>query len=241
VAFFWYQEGQPRPWSRERLLPTGTVELVFAIDGPRRRGVLCGPHNQPFFLENPGSCSVVAAHFRPGGAFPFFRVPPDELRNQVITLDDVWGWDAAEIEERLLEAGTLAERFAILEAVLTVRATGPLERRPEVRFALRELRQPRTSIAHVANQVGYCRRHFIETFKGEVGLTPKAYARVKRFQHALSGVGMSHEVDWAGLAYSCGYYDQSHLANDFRAIAGLTPSDYLALRTPHLNHVPVQD
>lgn len=70
-----------------------------------------------------------------------------------------------------------------------------------------------------------------------VGLTPKQYCRVRRFQQSVTAAHAAREVDWAELAVSCGYYDQAHFIHDFRAFSGLTPGAYRDVRTAFQNHV----
>jgi len=72
-----------------------------------------------------------------------------------------------------------------------------------------------------------------------MGLTPKAFCRVRCFQRILEAVHRRSEVDWAQVALDAGYYDQSHLIHDFQGFSGLTPAEYLAAATEHLNHVPM--
>jgi AraC-like DNA-binding protein len=78
-------------------------------------------------------------------------------------------------------------------------------------------------------------------FTDEVGLTPKRFLRVLRFQGVIASVASQSSVDWSDLALGSGYYDQAHFTHDFRAFSGMTPATYLLHRTPHLNHVPVCD
>ena len=91
------------------------------------------------------------------------------------------------------------------------------------------------------DRIGYSQRHFNQLFADEVGLTPKRFLRVRRFQRVIASVAGRESVDWADLALRCGYYDQSHFVHDFRSFSGLTPAAYLSHRTPHLNHLPVLD
>jgi AraC-like DNA-binding protein len=72
-----------------------------------------------------------------------------------------------------------------------------------------------------------------------VGLAPKVFCRVRRFQRVLRMLHKTTQVDWADVALECGYYDQAHFIHDFQSFCGLTPSAYLAAATPHLNHVPL--
>jgi AraC-like DNA-binding protein len=117
---------------------------------------------------------------------------------------------------------------------------GPPARHPAVGFALRELHHaPGRTIGQVREQTGVSERRFIELFHRQVGLTPKLYARVRRFQTAIRRIRTGCPVDWTDVALGCGYFDQAHLIHDFRAISGLKPGEYAALRTEHLNHVPI--
>ena len=81
-------------------------------------------------------------------------------------------------------------------------------------------------------------RRFIGLFKDEIGLTPKSFCRIRRFQRTVGLLHRTEIVDWADVAPVCGYYDQSHMIHDFQDFAGLSPTDYLARRTAHMNHVP---
>jgi methylphosphotriester-DNA--protein-cysteine methyltransferase len=89
------------------------------------------------------------------------------------------------------------------------------------------------------DRIGFSQRRFIELFRDQIGLTPKAFCRVRRFQRILQAVHRRSEVDWAQVALDGGYYDQSHLIHDFRGFSGLTPATYLAAAAEHLNHVPM--
>jgi AraC-like DNA-binding protein len=78
----------------------------------------------------------------------------------------------------------------------------------------------------IASAVGLSQRHFIELFASEVGLTPKLFGRIRRFQRAVDQSQNGTRTDWAQLAIECGYFDQSHLIRDFVAFAGVSPAEY---------------
>jgi len=73
-------------------------------------------------------------------------------------------------------------------------------------------------------------------FREQVGLTPKLYCRVLRFQGVVNAASSQREVDWAEVALDGGYCDQSHMAHEFRAFSGLTPGEWLATERPFRNH-----
>ena len=83
------------------------------------------------------------------------------------------------------------------------------------------------TISSVIKQVGFSHKHFIELFRRQTGLTPKLFCRIRRFQQVLSEIQARKSVDWSDLAYSCGYFDQSHFVHDFLNFSGMNPSAYL--------------
>jgi AraC-like DNA-binding protein len=241
VDLIWKCDREPEPWAHERLLPEGSVELVIDLAAPAAGDVVAGPHTKFFLLDTTRRQSLVGVHFKPGGAFPFVRPPMHELRNIEAPLDALWGVLARELRERLGEAKSDDEQFAIVERVLLAQAGDRLIHHPATAYALGEFtRVPHLrTIADVSRHVGLSQRRFIEIFATETGLTPKAFCRVRRFQAAIRRAHRSREVDWTALAIDCGYFDQAHFIHDFREFSGLTPSAWAAQRTDHVNHVPI--
>lgn len=243
VDFFWIYEGYAPAHRRERLLPTGTSELVFSVDvnGKASSGV-AGARSESFMLDTSTPFNVVAVHFRPGGSFPFFGVPSTELRNNAVPLEHLWGRDAASARDRLWEETTAEKRFKAIEEMLFMRARGRFDRHPAVPYALDAFDRSNGMwlVRDVTQRIGISPRRFGELFRAEVGLSPKAFCRVHRFNEVLKRIEELTDVDWADIALSCGYFDQSHFNHDFRAFAGLTPSAYLHTRMSR-THVVVGD
>jgi len=258
IELLWYWDGPPRPHTHERLLPDGSMELVINLSEDEvriydrfdhrkyeklRGATLMGPHSEFFVIDTAQQKNVIGVHFKPGGAFPFLPLPSDELHGLHISLHDVWGPWAGELRERLLETGSLAERFCLLEDALLARLRRPLAYHPAVAFALGQfgrIQRPR-SIGEVTDETGLSSRRFIELFRQQVGLTPKLFCRVRRFQQVVRQVAPGRPIDWADVALGCGYYDQAHFIHDFRAFSGLSPTRYAELRTEHTNHVPIYE
>lgn len=197
VEVFWLYEGFTQP-VKERALPTGTVELVISLRDDRlqvfdRRNtdynfcgaMICGPHAEFFVIDSAKDESVLGVHFKPGGAFPFLKLPGGELHNTHVSLETLWGAKAAELRERLLEEKTSETKFRILEQALLAQASQslarqPHERNPAVAFALKEFQNVShlRKISDVTDQIGSSQRHFIQIFRDEVGLTPKLFCRI---------------------------------------------------------------
>ncbi|HKA56319.1 MAG TPA: AraC family transcriptional regulator [Candidatus Binatia bacterium] len=241
VELLWLYEGAAPAHARERLLPTGTTELVVPLGGDSWEPVISGPHSESFVIETAAQSAIMGVHFRPGGAFPFLDPPAWELHNTNVPLADVWGRAAVALHDRLREAKTVADRFRILEQALRARLVRPLMRHPAVTFALARFHNGARTVADVLDRIGLSQRSFIQRFTDEVGLTPKLFCRIQRFQQVIDLVQRGPHVQWANLAVACGYYDQAHFIHDFRAFSGFSPSDYLKARGEHRNHVPLAD
>lgn len=226
--------------TRERVLPSGTCELVITLDGDRSPGIVCGAHSEPFVIDAGARPMLIGVHFRPGGAGPFLGVPASEVSNARISLDTLWN-SAFDLKEQLLQARTWAARFRILERILQARLRDPPRRHAAVAFALQSIDAApcMRTIGWLTDRIGLSRRRLIELFSAEVGLTPKLYSRVRRFQRVLSEVEHGEAIDWPDIAQACGYYDQAHFISDFGAFSGLSPTAYVRLRGPQRNHVPL--
>jgi len=147
-----------------------------------------------------------------------------------VPLDLIWGSLASELRDRVRDASTPEEKFQAMETALLERVNRRLELHPAVRYALGEFaREPHIrSVLDVAREAGLSRHRFAQLFRQQVGLTPKLYCRLHRFQGVLRQIASGAAVDWADLALSGGYYDQAHLANEFRSFSGISPGSYLA-------------
>jgi AraC-like DNA-binding protein len=245
VRLFWYWWGHPVPFARERVLPMGTVELVIRLNSARTSDSgIAGPRSSSLIIERRASYQLLGVHFKPGGGFPFIDFPSGELHNRWLTLADLWGEQRARrLLSLLSEAPTIEKKFDLLERWLMWISGQELRHHDAVSFALAEFATDPglQSSAVVAEKVNLSQRRFIDLFRNEVGMTPKLFCRVQRFQEAIQSIQHKHTVDWVDLALSCGYTDQSHFIHDFREFSGLRPSEYLGLRTEHLGHVRVPE
>jgi AraC-like DNA-binding protein len=253
VEQLWYWEGIPPAHAKDRLMPRGTCGLMINLveDETRlytgagddvvqrmRGAVLVGAHARYFVIDTREQRANVGVAFRPGGTWPFFDPAGDELQNEHVSLRDLWGAAGETLRERILAAPTPRDKLLLLEAELLARAIRPLQRRAEVDFALTCLADPPPdySIAMLSEHVGLSARRFTRLFALEVGLTPKTYSRVRRFQRAMQAMA-GQANDWTEVAQRCGYFDQSHLIRECRAMSGFTPTELAARRIGDSDHV----
>jgi AraC-like DNA-binding protein len=256
VDRFWYWDANTLSHAKERLLPDGSMTLVFNLGQDQirlfdpcdmskfstlRGHTFSGAHSGFFVVDTENMVNTVGIHFKPGGAFPFLTMPASDLSDLCIGLEELWGEDARRIRDRLLEPSSPAAKFQLLERWLLSRLAKPLKRHLAVDFAMGEFVRHRSAlpVSTVAERLGYSQRRLNQLFSQEVGLSPKLFSRIRRFQRVIHDVAGQREIDWTGVALSCGYYDQAHFIHEFQEFCGLTPSAYLERRTEHLNHVPV--
>ncbi len=257
-AFCFYEgDASPSP-SKERCLPNGQVAMVVNLGHDTLRvahlqhtegfqrfhgGVLTGAFSQFSVIDTATMVTTLSICFKPGGARLFLPMPAAELANQVVDLSCIFGTAAGDLREQLQTTRTNDERARILERFLQARACWEHAPHPAIRFALTSFQDgnERRSISEVTTQLGMSPKRFISLFEEAVGLPPKVYCRVRRFQEVLQRITGGQAVRWADLALDAGYFDQAHFIHDFQAFAGLTPSAYLAQRGEHHNHVPLPE
>lgn len=242
VEYLWALRDSPvHSW--ERIVPSGTLELVINLvedevrvyrpeSAQARRypgAVVSGAFAGYFVIDTREHASIVGVHFRPGGAHPFLASPADRLADRHVALHDLWApGEVARLRDRLCSVAA-ARRFAVLEEALMARLRWPRESERVVGVALAQMTAG-ASVADVASAVGLSHRRFIEIFGRVVGMRPKLFMRVERFQRLLALAGRDDGPRWASLAHRSGYYDQSHLIRDFHSFAGLTPGELLQQR-----------
>lgn len=238
VDYVWALQDAPAH-AREAVVPSGTFELVVnlkedrftvydaAADDCRRfsGAMISGTYTKPFVIDTRAHASIVGVHFRPGGAHPFLGIAASELADAHVDLSALWKRSANELRERLCAASKTAERLDLLEEYLRKRLRGARPGDDVVGPAIERLRGEGRSIALIARELGMSHRRLIEVFTREVGLTPKRFDRIQRFQRALSATLTETERSWTELALDCGYYDHPHLLREFGAFAGSTPAD----------------
>jgi AraC-like DNA-binding protein len=249
VDYLWYAEADESLSYQGSQFPTGGVYVLFNLGLPQglrgegeevswyQTSWVSGERVHPLHLVSPNGARLLGVHFHPGGAHPFFRLPLDELTEQVLSLDQFWP-EAESLRERLALEPSTCGRFQVLEAALLERLAEPrADGNLFVTAVLKTLqdRSPRASIRRAAAEVGVSQRHLRRTFKEKVGLGPKALHRVLRFQSVIRALDAGTTHQWSALAVRAGYYDQAHLISDFRDFTGITPGQYLAQRSPDPN------
>jgi AraC-like DNA-binding protein len=193
-----------------------------------------GLHTVPPLITHDGRQSGMQIAVSPLAARALFGMPAGELANTDLDAAEVLGRTAGELHERMREATGWAARFAIADRLLSAKADHDRVPPPGIAQAWRLILRSGGSVpvGALAESAGWSARHLRNRFRAETGLTPKAAIRVARFHRARrllqrrAGAGQPPRL--AVLAAECGYFDQAHLAREFRDLAGCSPSAWLA-------------
>jgi AraC-like DNA-binding protein len=256
IECFIYYEGAFFEHSVDRLLPNGDTEILIDFtDTPQyiydnnslKEIQAChsvwasGLRTEPITIPAGNNSRMMVIMCKKGMAYPFFPFPMDEISDCVLDADLIWGTAFAYLREKLLETKDIKLMFQLVEDFLIRNFLGPAVLNPCVQYALTEIirRPDQISLSRLSDRIGYSQKHFIAMFKRQVGVTPKAYLKIMRFQKAIADIERSSKISWTGISQDCGFYDQSHFINDFKLFSGFTPEQYLKQRGDLVNYVPV--
>ncbi len=194
---------------------------------------------QALLFRPTGPVNLVAVRFQPGGAVPFLGINACEItdaQHELVGDWDVGDWDIARLCELANEpsigsgihsgvrnttrppAVTAVEQL-LLNRLVTLRS---FDRRIE--FAVQQLAAKNQTVENLAREMDISRQGLGKLFRQQVGVSPKVFQRVMRLQQVVDVVQNNQPIDWTAVALDAGYYDQSHLINECRQLAGVLPS-----------------
>ena len=234
----------------ERILPDGCLEWIFHLGEPFQASVDVGSwERQPrsfiageltrFLLLRPtGRVSIMGVRFRPGSAYRFLPFSLEFLTDKTVCTQEIWGVEGRLIEEAILSASSNSARQQLAERFLMRKLEGIVLRR-RFEAAVNEIMRSsgKTRVHELARRLGWSPRQLEREFRLGLGLSPKALARIIRFQNLLRLVGEETLRQWATLALAAGYCDQSHMVREFRSFTGRAPCEQpAAAESPLAQH-----
>jgi AraC-like DNA-binding protein len=251
IRSLWYCRAPRIPHCRERVLPNGCMQVILNLSrdyltdcgengvaaGRLPQAIIVGARARYEVVDTSDMAELAGIVIRPGGFARLFRERADLLFERSIPLDDIWR--SPRLIEALREAPTPIETLRILDALLQGLVPAAARRSELVDQAIHLFRDQGLNVAGCARSVGVSSRRLSQVFREEVGMAPKTWSRLRRFQVAVRALHKQVDVPWATLALECGYYDQSHFANDFRAFSGIDPTTYSVQRSRWQNHVAI--
>jgi AraC-like DNA-binding protein len=267
IRSLWYCRAPDIAHGRERVLPNGCMQVILNLSrdyltdcsedgagsGRLAPAIIVGPRARYEVVDTSDMQELAGIVIQPGGFARLFRERADLLSERSIALDDIWRsprldiwrsprldiWRSPRLMEKIREAAKPVETLRTLDGLLQGLVPEGARRSELVDHAIHLFQSKGLNVAHCARSVGVSTRRLSQVFREEVGMAPKTWSRLRRFQVAVRALHKKVDIPWATLALECGYYDQSHFANDFRAFSGIDPTTYSAQRGLWQNHVAI--
>lgn len=234
VACYWSLDVDDAPADGlpTRILPDGCVDILFGVSGASP-GLVVGYMTGETVGRIRGPARSVCVRFRPGAAPVFFGCPASRLTDESLPLDDLWSAAAHRIADRVRSEATTAARIDAIEDVLLRRLQQvSADADVLVRSCVAEMvaSPGGVRVGALADLAGMTARHLSRRFLDAVGVSTKAFARSVRFHAAVGRIGPGSRLP--EVAYDTGFSDQAHLNREFKQMAGLTPTEYIASLAP---------
>ncbi len=227
----------------ERVVPTGHIFIIFELDGFERNTFdnhtlkpnniftkvwISGMHKNYISISAHQKSEMFVIQFKPFGAFPFFHIPIQDLNEKVVPAEDVFGTNILDLRELILAKETSEEKFSIAEEWLNNQFDSTKIPPSDLLIALEKIQTE--SVANyttIVENYPKSQKHLIDQFKKYIGLTPKYYQRILRFNEILQQIHKNEKIDWAQIAYQCEYSDQSHFIKEFKHFSGFNPQEFI--------------
>jgi AraC-like DNA-binding protein len=240
VDRLWYVEGSPEALGAEPIPPDGHTEIIvhagdpfveLGADGAARvqdRVLLAGQTTRAVQVRPSGRARMVGARLRPDGARHLFAVPQHELTDGIHPLSQIDGRLSRALCDDVTGRASPEAMAAAVDAALLRAMPVPARASPaSAAVALALWRRGLVRVDDLAAHAGVTARQLERLFQDRVGLSPKTFLRITRFQEVLRAVrDGSTASSWASIAADCGFYDQSHFIRDFKAFVGISPGSW---------------
>ena len=242
-SIFHFKDFQP-DHSIERVIPTGHVFLIFELDGMERRTYnseslepeatfrkawVSGLHHDHLSISAHDDSEMFVVQFKAFGAYPFLQLPMYEIANRVVPGDQFSHHHLFNMRQQLFDGATSDDKFAVADDWLAANFDQSLSPPQSIIDIVALLQsQPAAKLKEVVESFDGTQKHLISQFKKYVGITPKQYQRVLRFNDVFVQMQGDQFLSWSDIAYRCGYSDQSHFIREFKTFSGFIPEHFLS-------------
>lgn len=237
--------------SIERVVPDGRIYLIFELDDlPRntfdnqslkpnaeyRRAWLSGMHKNYISISAHPNSEMFVVQFKPGGLWPFVKQDVSDFNDKVLSAQQIFGEQVLVLREQLKAASDDdSQQFQLAQAFLNKLADFRQQPGDILVSQLVSAIQSNSAsqLQDIVNASGYSQKQAIQLFKQRVGLNPKSFQRIVRFNEILPLVQKKQSIAWETICADCYYYDQSHFIREFKAFCGYSPKDFLKEQSTH--------
>jgi AraC-like DNA-binding protein len=223
----------------ERVYPCGYATMVFHYGSPsifqkkdslkniEPNLVICGQQTSYYDLSLSGKTDMILKVFKPHGVKSFFNFPITELLNENLSLQDLINNESIELEDKLFNSLNNRQRITHLENFLIKKLIHNDEfERVEYALEIIENSKGQIKAQDIAHEVCLGIKQFERTFSKYVGINPKKYASIVRFQNVIQMKRKHDNSSMFQLAFDNGYYDHAHFIHDFKSFTGLSPKEF---------------
>ncbi len=241
-SIFHYKGFKP-DHSIERVVPTGHLFIIFELDGFERNTFdnnnlkpngtytnvwVSGMHKNYLSISAHQDSEMLVVQFKTKGAYPFLKLPINELNNKVISAQEIFGNEILELRKQILNSENSSGKFKIVEKWLLKQFDVRKSASKEITSILEQVQlKPISESKEIISTYPYSQKHLINQFKKHFGLTPKVFHRVFRFNEMLKKIQNKELLVWSQIAYEFGYSDQSHFIKEFREFSGFNPQEFI--------------
>jgi AraC-like DNA-binding protein len=225
------------------LLPDGNPRLVITLDDNPRYTIsdLKSSHNpnrlppywitgllsKPIIYASEKNASTISIQFETYGLAHLLKIPASEISNQLLDPQMILDLGIPELREKLIHETSFESKMALLDTFF-------LEKLSEIKFSssIKETLLNFDSYNHISLKSlsvkhNYSQKHILSEFKKSIGVTPKKLQTVNRINQAIKLLSMPNPLSFVQVAYSCGFYDQTHFIKKFKEITSMTPGSYM--------------
>ena len=234
----------------QRIVPNGLMDLTFYLgDLPKlinhqqsgmERTILTGHCKGRYDLVVTGNLHLFSVSFNPLGASMFFDLPMNELFGCIVPARFLFKGIIDQLETSLSETVDFTGKVKLVEEFLmkqlTQKADDFGQKRMKGSIDLINKNRGMVEVDALASCACWSRKQYERNFQEIVGTSPKQFMRIVRFQHVLQFKGKQPQTNLTELAYACGYFDQSHMINEFRDFSGRTPRQYFEECEPYSDY-----
>ncbi len=229
--------------SIERVVPTGHLFIIFELDNFKRQTFdnvtlqpnatytkvwISGMHQHHINISTHQQSEMFVIQFKPIGAHPFLHIPIEELNEKIIPAEIVFGESVLTLRHQILNEITPEDKFKLAEHWLAQQFDNskvPPSHFYEVFEKLEK--EPVSNYDKIIQDYPNTQKHLINQFKKYAGLKPKYFQRILRFNEILAQIHEKKSIEWAQIAYQCGYADQSHFIKEFKHFSGFNPQEFI--------------
>ncbi len=247
VKYYWILKANHADGVLERTIPTGYVHLIFHKEGQmfssfdkklQPQAFVGGQVTHYTDLSSTSSVFMIVVVFQPFGGKAFFNIPMCEFNQKNVSVGDLHDNELEELEKRIYDTADNNICIRQIEAFLLKRLSmAKIYKHNRMEAAVKEINTlSEPSIKTLAENACLSYKQFNRVFNEYVGINPKEFSRIVRFQRALHILQTHTRIKFTEVAYHCNYTDLSHLIKEFKSFSGYTPTEYLAACNPYSDY-----